>query len=150
MRDALLVLHILAAASWIGTNGAQVARSPTIASRGPVIAADWHRHLVTASRITYVPGAIVSTITGVWLVIDSDVYDFSHAFVSVGFLAIGVGAGLGMVFFAPQGRKAAEAYEAGDLDAAKAIEARISAAGVLDTAVVVVTVVAMVAKWGVS
>ena len=150
MRDTLLIIHILAAGSWIGANTVQFFVNPRINDKGAVIAAYWHRTVVGFMRFLYMPASLIVLITGVLLVtaVDDSPYEMSDAFVSMGFVAIIVGAALGMAFFAPQGRKAAAAYEAGDMGGAAAIEKKIAIGGLLDTAVIIVTVVAMVSKWG--
>ena len=148
MRDTLLTLHILAAGAWFGTNVVQIAVNPTLGSKSAEVAADWHRTLVKFSRYLYMPASLIILGTGVWMVLDSDAWEFSQAFVSIGFLAIILGAVLGMAFFAPNSRKAADALDNGDTDTARAIEQRVNIVGSLDTVVIIVTVVAMVAKWG--
>ena len=149
MRDTLLVLHILAAGTWIGTNVVQIAVNPTLGTKSDAVAADWHRTLVNFSRYVYMPAALIILGTGVWMVLDSDLWSFADMFVSIGFLAIILGAGLGMGFFARKSREAAAALDNGDTATARAIEQRINVVGSLDTLVIIVTVVAMVAKWGV-
>jgi hypothetical protein len=151
LRDTLLTIHILAAGTWIGANAVQFVMTPRVGDRGAAIAAAWHRAVVGLMRVLYMPAALILLVTGVLLVtaIDETSYEMSDAFVSIGFLAVIIGAGLGMRFFAPQSRLAAEAYDGGDTGAAAAIERKITIGGLVDTAVLVVTVVAMVAKWGV-
>ena len=150
MRNTLLVLHILAAASWFGTNMVQVAVLPGINRQGAAAAASWHRTALGFVYRIYTPAAVVSVATGILLLTAVDTpYEFSHAFVSIGFLMIIVGSVMGVGFFAKQGRAAAEAYDAGDTDGAMAIEKKIAAGGALDTVLMIVTVAAMVAKWGV-
>jgi hypothetical protein len=149
MRDTLLVIHILSVGAWIGTNVVQILLNPGIGDKGPVIAADWHRTLVKFGRFVYMPAAIVILITGPMLiVVDDSPYEMADAFVSIGFVAVFFGAGMGMAFFPKQSRAAAAAYDAGDAATAGAIERNINIAGMVDTAVIVLTVIAMVGKWG--
>lgn len=151
MRDTLLTIHILAAASWFGANMVQLLVTPRVGGREPAVAAAWHRATVGFARFLYMPASIVVLITGVLLVtaVDDSPYEMSDAFVSVGFLAVVIGAVLGMGFFAPQGRRAADAYDSGDGATAADLERRIGLVGLVDTVVIAVTVVAMVSKWGV-
>ncbi len=151
MRDTLLTIHILAAGAWIGANVVQFMVNPRISAQSSAIAAHWHRTVVGFMRYLYMPASLIVLITGLLLVtaVDDSPYEMSDAFVSIGFLAVIIGAGLGMGFFAPQGRKAAAAYDGEDKRAAGAIEQKIAIAGLVDMAVIVVTVVAMVSKWGV-
>ncbi len=151
MRTALLVIHILAAGTWFGTNIVQLAVNPTINTKGGAIAAHWYRTTLSFVARVYTPAAVVSLVTGVMLLtaVDFTPYEFSDTFVSVGFAMIIFGSAMGMGFFVKQGGAAADAYEAGDSDAAAAIEKKIALGGLLDTVLMIVTFTAMVAKWGV-
>ena len=151
MRDTYLIIHILAAGAWFGTNMVQVAVNPGINNKSPVVAAEWHRTLQRFATRVYMPAAIISLVTGILLIVavDDSPYEMSDAFVSVGFLMIIIGAAMGMGFFIKKSRDAAAAYDAGDIAGAAEIEKKISAAGLLDTVLIVLTVVAMVSKWGV-
>ena len=97
------------------------------------------------------PAAILIIITGTLLltVVDDSPYEMADMFVSVGFLVVFIGAGMGMAFFPKQSRAAAAAYEAGDTAGAKEIETKINIAGAIDTVLIVIAVIAMVGKWGV-
>jgi len=151
MRDTLLIIHILAAATWFGTNMVQVAINPGIHKRDAAIASFWHTTVAQLARIVYMPASMVSLVTGILLltVVDDSPYAFSDTFVSIGFVMIIVGASMGMAFFAPTSRKAAAAYDAGDVEAAAQFEKKIAMGGMLDTVLMVLTVAAMVGKWGV-
>ena len=151
MRDTLLIIHILAAATWFGTNMVQVAINPGIHKRDAAIASYWHSTVASLARVVYMPASMVSLVTGILLltVVDDSPYAFSDTFVSIGFVMIIVGASMGMAFFAPTARKTAAAYDAGDLEAAAQLEKKIAMGGMLDTVLMVLTVVAMVSKWGV-
>ena len=100
------------------------------------------------ARVLYNIAGILVLVTGVGLVLDSDFFEFSDMFVSIGFLAVIIGAVLGMAVFGPGSRALAAAIRDGDAEAERTVSARLTAFGVLDTIVVVVTIVAMVAKWG--
>ncbi len=151
MHDTYLIIHILAAGTWFGTNMVQVAVNPGINNKAPVIAAEWHRTLERFAIRIYMPAAIVSLVTGLLLVlaVDETSFEMSDLFVSVGFLMIIVGAAMGMGFFIKKNRAAAAAYEAGDISRAADIEKKIASAGLLDTLLISLTIVAMVSKWGV-
>ena len=150
MRDTLLIIHILAAGSWIGANAVQFLITPRIGDQGAAVAAAWHRGVIRMGRLLYMPASIIVLITGIMLltVVDDSRYEMSDAFVSVGFVAVIIGAGLGMGFFLPQARSTAAAYESGDTGTAAAIERKVAIVGLLDTAIIVLAVVAMVGKWG--
>ena len=142
MRDTLLTIHILGAGVWIGTNVMGFMVNPRINPRASEIASDhWHRTVVGFKRYLYIPAYLIVLITGVLLVtvVDDSPYEMSDTFVLIGLLAVLAGAVLGEIYVAHQSRKVAAAYETGDMQAASLV----------DMAVVVVAVVAMVSTWGV-
>ena len=151
MRTFLLVVHILAAGAWIGANITQVVVTPRASKLGGSTAAAWMRSTVTMGRVLYTPAAVLSLATGVALVLRTDsAYDFENAFVVIGVAMVVIGAFLGIRVFGPQGEAAADAFDAGDVTAARSIVGRIFALGLLDSLLLVVTVTAMVGKWGVG
>ncbi len=147
MRTTLLVLHILAAASWFGANVTQGVVTPHFVRAGGASAAQWWRATVRMGRVLYMPATIVVLVSGIFLV-TSGPYGFADLFVSIGFLAVILGAVLGMAVFAPRGRRAADLHESGDSALAAPVERSIAGFGAFDTVVVAVTIVAMVSKWG--
>ncbi len=101
------------------------------------------------ARVLYNVAGIAVLITGVLLVLETN-YEFSDAFVSIGFLAVIIGAVLGMAVFGPGSRKLSEAIHRNDASTERTLTSRLTAFGILDSLVLIVTIVAMVAKWGVS
>jgi hypothetical protein len=81
--------------------------------------------------------------------VDDSPYEMSDTFVLIGLLAVLAGAVLGEIYVAHQSRKVAAAYETGDMQAVAPIEQKLAIASLVDMAVVVVAVVAMVSTWGV-
>jgi hypothetical protein len=92
------------------------------------------------------PAAVLVLLTGIFMVLGSDSYSFGSTFVTIGFAMIVVGAVLGMVVFGPGGEKAADALETGDQGAAQAATSRLARWGVLDTLLLLVTIMAMVLR----
>lgn len=148
MYTTLLVIHILAASAWFGTNVVQIAVNPKVRSVPPEIGSWWLRRTVAFGTRIYSPAAGVLLVTGVLLVLDSAVYEFSTTFVTIGFTMVLIGAGLGILVFGPRGEAAAAAIEAGDEAEAKRITGTLAGFGALDTVLLVVTIVAMTFKWG--
>ena len=148
MRDVLLIIHILAAGIWIGASvtaaylGAQFQRADNVAG------AAYFRAYEGMGRFVFNIAAILVLVSGIWLVIDSEVYEFSNAFVSIGFLAVIAGALLGIFVFAPLGRRGEAAFAEGNEAEVKAVFDRFRAFGSLDLLILVFAVVAMVYKWG--
>lgn len=148
MRTLLLTIHIIGAGVWIGANAVQIATTPQLIARGGQAAATWMDTVVRWGRVIYTPAAIISLVTGIALVLDSDFYDFSNAFVSIGFVAIVAGAVIGIGPISKGSARASVAFAAGDDTAGRAEVSKTIPWSLVDTLVIVVTVVAMVAKWG--
>jgi uncharacterized membrane protein len=72
----------------------------------------------------------------------------SDTFVMIGLIAILAGAVLGEFYIARQSRKVAAAYDADDKRTAASIEQKLAIASLVDMAVIVVAIVAMVSTWG--
>lgn len=150
MRDGLLIVHILGAATWFGANMVQMFVTPRVGKAGDTAAAQWHRTVVAMGKMLYPVAAVAVLLTGFGLVGTSNgVFSFSDTFVIIGIVMVVIGAVFGIAFFGPQGEKAAAAYTAGDGAGASAIVRKIAGVGALDTALLVVTVSAMVMKWGI-
>ncbi len=148
LREVLLFIHILAAATWLGANITRIVVNPVMARTGGVAAAAWMRQTVRMGIIVYTPAAVIALITGVFLVIDGAQWDFEQSFVALGFITVIVGAVLGARIFGPLGRKVADLYDSGDATAAAAVQSKLGMWGYVDTALVVVTIYAMVSKLG--
>lgn len=149
MKTTLLFIHILAAGAWIGTNVVQILVNPRLRAYPADVAAWWMRRTVAFGTRIYTPAAVTLLLTGVFLVIDSSLYEFSDPFVSVGFLMVVIGAALGMLVFGPRGEAAAAAIEAGDDAEVTRLTGTLSTFGLIDSVLLIVTVLAMVSKWGV-
>lgn len=149
MRDLLLVLHIVGVAAWLGANVVQFVSTKRLVAPGGQVAAAWTGMTLLWGRILYMPAAILVLVTGTWLVIDSGWAEFSHAFVSVGFMVIIIATILGIVVIAKIGRRATEAFAAGDDATGNGEINKLIPWAVLDTVLVVIAIIAMVGKWGV-
>ncbi len=148
MRTLLLLIHISAAATWLGASVTQNVVTPAMQKTGGAPAAAWMRQTTRLSVVLYMPASIILLITGIWLVVRDSVYEFEQAFVAIGFLTVIVGAVLGMRIFGPGGEKAASLHEAGDTVAADALHKRLATFGIFDTALLLFTIWAMVERLG--
>jgi hypothetical protein len=148
LRDILLVVHIAAAGTWLGANIIQAIVPSRAAKQGPVAAAGWFRVAARLSTRLYMPVGILLVLTGIWMVLDSEVFSFASVFVSIGFVVIVIGALLGKFVFEPGSEQAAQAFEAGDQSAIKAAVGRVAAFGTVDTLLVLFAITAMVIKLG--
>ena len=145
-RTLLLALHIAAVAGWLGANFVQLVLSPRFA-RGPAdVAAAWTRQTIWLGERYYnLVGAVVG-ITGALLVLDGD-WSWGSGFIWVGVTVVVIGAALGVGAFGPLAKQRADALETGDADRAARAQTRILRLAVLDTALILTAVLAMVDKW---
>lgn len=150
MRTWLLILHVIGAGTWLGANLTQAVAMPGFVRKGGEAAVQWWRTTAKMGKVLYPPAGVVILVTGVLLVTSSNGgYTFADPFVSVGFAAVIIGAVLGITYFGPRGERAAARRAEGDEAGAEPIEGGIARMGAVDTAVVVVAIVAMVSRWGV-
>lgn len=147
MRNTLLVLHILGVATWFGANMVLAFAGPRAAHATADTRRWWAETQGSMARVLYNVAGILVLITGVGLVLDGDI-SFGSTFVTVGFLAVIIGAVLGMAVFGPGTRKLAEAIEAGDEATEKSLNGRLAVFGAIDSLVLVFAIAAMVGKWG--
>ena len=144
MSQILLWVHVLAAAVWIGAAVATLFLAPRMSKNdvsGQAFADGW----VEMGRKLFTPAAIVALATGIGLVIDSS-HEFSDGFVSVGFLMVIVGAGLGMAIYAPRARAISAAHAKGEETAG--LYAKLRTINLAELALLAFTVYAMVVKLG--
>lgn len=149
MRVFLLTIHIISAGGWIGGNMVQALAATSFKNKGRDARIAWAETSLAMARIYYsVIGALL-VVTGIlMLTVLTNGYEFSDGFVGVGFLAVIIGAVLGVAVFAPAARKWSAALSSGDDEGATAAESRITLFGAIDTVIIVLTIAAMVAKWG--
>lgn len=151
MRNVLLVLHVIGVALWLGANGVQAFAGSRTASAGAEARLWWAETQGAMARALYNVAGVLVLLTGLGLVLRSDSpWEFSDTFVSVGLVAVIIGAGLGMAVFGPGSRQLSAAIRQSDAAAERSLTNRLTAFGILDTIVVVVAITAMVAKWGIG
>lgn len=146
-RNVLLMLHIVAVGTWLGANVVQ-AIVPGILGPESSATAAWFRATEKLSRFLYIPAGVTVLVTGILLVLNSDLYGFGSAFVGIGFTAVVIGAVLGSVVFGPKSLQIAEAIESGDMSTANRVRGVAGRFGALDTLIIVFTIFAMVSKLG--
>ena len=150
MRDALLIVHLVAVSLWLGGSVMNGLLNARLASTGNLPAqAALARVEENLGTTFYAPVAILTLLSGVGLVLGNDVFSFGDVFVSVGFLAIIVAAVLGPTKFQPLGARMAEAYEAGDAEAGRVASREIAMWSALDVGLILLALALMVIKPGV-
>lgn len=146
----MLVVHIAAVAAWLGANLVQAFLAAGVRKADPAARLWWARAQGSMGRAYYSVAGVLVLLTGILMVIDQDAYTFKDTFVSIGFAAVIIGIVLGIAVFGPSSRKAAAAIESGDSATEKSMESRVGLFGAIDTLIVLVTIVAMIFKWGVG
>jgi hypothetical protein len=146
-RDILLVIHISAAGAWLGANLIQ-AIVPGVVGLESSGAASWFRTTEKLSSRFYIPVGVTVLVTGILLVLKSDRYGFGSTFVTIGFVAVVIGAVLGSAVFGPKSAVTADAIDAGDIALARKTWGTLSSFGILDTLVLLFTIYTMVSKLG--
>jgi uncharacterized membrane protein len=147
MTELARWLHIISAAAWLGGNLVMLMMPGLLASGGRPSMLALGRASLALGRVFFTPAAILTLLTGIWLVIDIG-YSWGATFVSIGFAAVIVSAGIAMGLQTPIGRRIIAALESGDADAARASWPRHSAYGVINVIVLLVTFYSMTARWG--
>ena len=148
-RNLLLVLHIAGVAAWLGANFTQLVLTPRFNRADNATRLTWvEATRFLGQRYYNVAGALI-VITGVLLVIESPVFDFSAGFVAVGIAAVVIGGVTGVVGFERWNRGQVEALSASPPDGAtaSALGRRVVTFALLDSAIVLTAVLAMVEKW---
>jgi hypothetical protein len=145
-RTLLLTLHIVAVAGWLGANFVQLVLAPRFARVSNEIASAWARQTIWLGERYYpIVGAVIA-ITGVLLVLDTD-RSWSAGFIWVGVTVVVIGGVLGGAFFGPLAKKRVAALDEGDVSRADGVQRRIIPLALLDTALVITAILAMVHKW---
>ena len=147
-RTILLSLHIAAIASWLGADVVQHAMRHRWQEEASDATKAWARMQFWLHDRYYAVVAVVILVSGIALVQDGH-WGWSSTFIWIGIAAIVAGATLGGIRLKGLAKKRIDALEAGDTRGAAAAERRALPIELLLTALVLVTVVSMVHKWGV-
>ena len=145
-RNLLLVLHIAGVAAWLGANFVQLVLTPRFAQGPADLDAAWARQTIFLGERYYTAAGALIGITGVLLVLDGD-WSWGSGFIWVGVTVIVIGAVMGVAFFAPLAQQRIGALESGDGAGAAAAQGRIIPLALLDTALVLTAILAMVDRW---
>jgi uncharacterized membrane protein len=147
MTDWLKFIHVISAVAWVGgvllmqLYGARVAT------------ADRDRRLYfaenneAAGRFFTIAGILV-LLSGIWVVARVDAWEYSQAWISIGFGGVAVGAVLGMAFYGPRTRQLIAQLKAND-PAAEGTGRQIALVSGVETLILLIVVWAMVFKPGV-
>ena len=147
VRTVLLALHLTAIGSWLGADVMQHGMRHRWKNETPEATEAWARMQFWLHDRYYAVVAGFILVTGIALVQDGD-WGWTSTFVWVGIGAIVAGATLGGIGLKGLAKKRIDALEANDTRTAAAVERRALPIELFLTGVVLVTVVAMVHKWG--
>ena len=148
VRTVLLAMHITAIASWLGADVVQHGMRHRWKKETPEATEAWARMQFWLHDRYYAVVAGLILVTGIALVEDGD-WGWSSTFVWVGIATVVAGGTLGGIGLKGLAKKRMEALVADDTQAAAAAERRALPIELLLTGFVLVTVVAMVHKWGI-
>ena len=144
-RNLLLLVHITAVAAWLGANFVQFVLAPRFRRRGAAEAKAWSEAARFMGRRYYNVAGVLVGASGVFLVLDGD-WGW-HGFVLVGIATVVIGATLGVAVFEPLLGQEAAALERGDTPAVARAQHNVVSVAFLDTALLLVTTLAMIDKW---
>jgi uncharacterized membrane protein len=148
MHETLLIIHILAAATWIGGSLSVTFLNRRLRAISHEAGSGFMASFEKMGRMYFPPAAVVLLVSGILLVVDSDVYAFEDPFVVIGVAIIVAGALLGSMVFGPLAQRAQAAHAENDNAAVDRVYRRFGRFGVLDVALLAFAVVVMVTKLG--
>ncbi len=147
-RNLLLTLHISAVTGWLGADLLQYVVVPKLRAAGRDVDLAWSEVTAFLHDRYYATVAVVILASGLGLFFEGDWSFRESKFIWVGLTAILLGGGLGGGRLAPLAKKRLAALKAGDDATAHAADRQSLAIEIFLSAVVVVTILAMVSKWG--
>lgn len=148
LNDFLLIVHILAAATWIGASVLTGFAGSRMAREGGPAALGWARVSREARLKVFNPAAGLTALSGILLVVFGDVYEWSDTFVTIGLTVVVIAAIIGGAVHRPDAGKMVTALESADYETAAGIGKRAAIWGAVTIALLIVTVSVMVMKTG--
>jgi uncharacterized membrane protein len=147
LRNVLLVIHILAAAAWIGGAYGLAFLASRFRRLGHSAGAAYMTAAGAMGRVYFNVAGVLVVLSGIWLVIDG-IYDFEDPFVVIGFAVVVVSALLGALIYPKILSDGLAAHQKEDEAQVADAYDRLRRVSLLDNLILVVAVVAMVYKWG--
>lgn len=148
MHETLLIIHILAAATWIGGSLTIMFLSRRLRANSHEAGAGLMEAFMQMGKMYFPPAAVVLLLTGILLVLDSSDHGFEDAFVAIGIAVVIAGAFLGIKVFGPLAQQAKQGHDEKDDAAVDRAYRRFARFGVLELALLTFAVVAMVTTLG--
>ena len=145
-----MILHILAAAAWIGAGIYNGYIGPRFVALGGEGAGSFVRVVSGAMTAYFMPAGILTLLTGAGLVLVNDAFGWGDLFVTIGLAVVVVTTLIGALVMGPTAKAAVGALDAGDMPTAGAAGRKLGLWGRVITLLLVVAVVFMVLKTGVG
>ncbi len=150
MSDTLLIIHILAAATWIGGSLLLAFAGPRMARAGGPAAGAWINVVLQAVPRFFIPAALLTLISGLGLVSSDDQWDWSNAFVGIGITAVIIALAIAIFNNVPALKAILRAAPSGDMETVSANARRVLVGGSIISLILILTVIAMVLHVGVG
>ncbi len=147
MRTLLLTAHLIGVGAWLGANLTQLFLARFYAQQNGDGRLAWVRATTLMARRYYNVAGIVIGVTGVSLVLHGK-WGWDSGFIWVGVAVLVIGGVVGVAHFVPTGERQIEAIERNDRTLLARLDRRVISVAVIDTALVVLAMLAMVDKWG--
>ena len=148
INETLLILHILAAAAWLGAGIYNGFLGPRFVALGGEGAGAFVRVVSKAMTGYFMPAGILTLLTGVGLVLVNDAFGWADLFVSIGLAVVIITTIIGSVVMGPTSRAAVSALDEGDVATAGAAGQKLRNWGLVITLLLIVATVFMVLKTG--
>ena len=100
LYEFLKLVHVVAVIIWVGGAfmlGIFFERAQRAKDEATVLGSAKIGDFV--GKAVFNPAGIIALAAGIWMVIDNDAIEFSDAWISLGFLGVALGAGLGMAVY---------------------------------------------------
>lgn len=148
MEDALLIIHILSAAAWIGGSMYLGFAGPRMASAGGPAAGAWIGVALASVTRFFTPVALLTAGSGAAMVILLDQWDWSDGFVGVGLAVFVLALTIALGNNVRAMRAARSAAQAGRIEEAASHGRRVVMGGATIVLLLITAEVAMVLRWG--
>jgi len=148
LNDFLLIVHVLAAATWIGAGVLSGFVGSHMAREGEAAALGWARVSREAGLKVFNPAGLLTALSGILLVVVSDVYEWADTFVTVGLIVVVLAGVIGGTVHRPASERMITALESADYQTAAAIGKREAIWGAVTLALLIVAASVMVLKTG--
>lgn len=150
LAEVLKLIHIVAVIVWVGGSFMLIVllEMSRRSSEEPTVLG-LSRIGENVGKFVFNPAGILALAAGVWLVIEAD-FEFSEAWISLGFLGVILSAGLGMAFYPKALRRLQAGIERDGLAGAESVASldRLRLVSSVELLLLLIVVWAMVAKPG--